>query len=275
MKKTVLLSVALCAATVISAQSGEITSNRGENWLSESGDWGLTIDANPLLDYAGNLFNGDLDNSFNGFQFPNQMFAIQGKKLVDSETAYRGLVRVGFGATSTTMVVPDIADPTATVEDEQTNSFTAITLGAGLEKRIGSTRIVGVYGGMFTINLASTKTDYEYGNALDATNPINTNVFDPSLNGVTEINRGTTIGVGLNAFGGIEWFAAPKVSISGEYTWGLNFSSTSFDETTGEFFNPVDMAVESTTVEGPSKTSTFGIDTGISGFDIGVNFYFQ
>ncbi len=58
MKKHLLFSAAMVAAMTASAQTGEITSNRGENWLSQSGDWGITFDANPLLDYAGNLFNG-------------------------------------------------------------------------------------------------------------------------------------------------------------------------------------------------------------------------
>ena len=54
MKKTVLFTAALFAVTAVSAQTGEITSNRGENWLSQDGDYGITFDANPLLNYAGN-----------------------------------------------------------------------------------------------------------------------------------------------------------------------------------------------------------------------------
>ncbi len=45
----------------------------------------------------------------------------------------------------------------------------AIQLGAGLEKRIGSTRVVGIYGGELNIGFGSGKTTYEYGNATLAT----------------------------------------------------------------------------------------------------------
>ncbi len=50
MKKTVLFTAALFAVTAVSAQTGEITSNRGENWLSQDGDWGLTFEREPLVE---------------------------------------------------------------------------------------------------------------------------------------------------------------------------------------------------------------------------------
>lgn len=279
MKKTVLLSVALCGATMLSAQSGEITSNRGETWLSESGDWGITVDANPFLNYVGNLFNGSTGNNIGGgFWWPNSYFAIQGKKLIDSETAYRGMLRIGFGSDKSTIMVADL-DPNAAagsmVEDSFKSSGTSVVLGAGLEKRFGSTRIVGTYGGMFMVGFGSSKDTYEYGNSLTASNPVNNNVFDPSRSGVTEVSYGGTFMLGLNAFAGIEWFCAPKVSLSAEYTWGVAMSSEGYDEVTTESFNPTTSAVDSETVEGGTKFNSFGVDTGISGSSIGVNFYFQ
>ena len=265
MKKTLLLVAAICSATIMSAQSGEITSNRGENWLSESGDWGITIHATPLLDYAGNLFNGNTGNSFGGWMFANPYMAIQGKMLVDSETAYRGKLRIGIGNDKSTSEVAGVADPTATFENSLKESYTAVVLGAGLEKRKGSTRIVGVYGGELLLGFGSEKDTYEYGEALSATNP-----GGPRP---TETNYGGTFMIGLQAFGGVEWFCAPKVSISGEYTWGLALESAGYDETTTEAWNGT--AVETTTSNVGSKDSSFSLDTGYSGVDIGVNFYFQ
>ncbi|MCB0768990.1 MAG: hypothetical protein KDC00_01125, partial [Flavobacteriales bacterium] len=256
MKKTVLFAAALVAASAVSAQTGEITSNRGENWLSQDGDWGLTFDAQPLLNYAGNLFNGNLSNGGASLTWANPMFAIQGKKLVDANTAYRGKLRIGFGSNKTTTLVNAIPQPTpvpnppATVEDVTKNSNFNLVLGAGLEKRIGSTRVVGVYGGEAYVMLGSSKTTNEYGNALSAQNPDVTGR-------VTETKNGSTFGFGLGAFAGIEWFCAPKVSLSGEYTWGLMMSSTGYAENTTERWDPTANnnagAVVTTTVEGPSK----------------------
>ncbi len=285
MKKHVLFSAAMVAAMTASAQTGEITSNRGENWLSQSGDWALTFDAQPLLNYAGNLFNNGTNNMSTVWLLPNGAtgannlstngIIIGGKKLIDANTAYRGKLRIGFGSTKNTDLVPAIPQPAgatqvATVEDVSKNGFFALNLGAGLEKRVGSTRVVGVYGGEFNVGLGSSKTTNEYGNALSN---------DNAVTRTTETKNGSTFGLGLNAFAGIEWFCAPKISLSGEYTWGLALTSTGTSESTTETWNGT--AVVTTTVEGDpdggniDKTSTFSLDTGVSGLAIGVNFYFQ
>ncbi|MBP8824174.1 MAG: hypothetical protein KBH07_11060 [Flavobacteriales bacterium] len=277
MKKTVLFAAALFAVSAASAQTGEITSNRGENWLSQDGDWGLTFDAAPLLNYAGNLFNGHQGNggvalnniiaSRGAAGINGNMVVIGGKKLIDANTAYRGQVRLGFGSHKETVLVNDVTStttPPAQVEDVTKNGFMGIDLGVGIEKRVGSTRVVGVYGAMFDIGFGSNKTTYEYGNALTATNPGTR---------TTEMKGGSTMGLGLRAFAGVEWFCAPKVSLSGEYTWGVAMSSTGHNSTTTESF--VNNSVTTTTVDGGTKVNNFSIDTGVSGASIGVNFYFQ
>ena len=57
MKKTAL---ALALAFGISgAFAQDLTSKKGEPYLPEAGDWSIGIDANPLLNYMGNLFSGN------------------------------------------------------------------------------------------------------------------------------------------------------------------------------------------------------------------------
>ncbi len=281
MKKHVLFSAAMVAAMTASAQTGEITSNRGENWLSQSGDYGLTFNATPLLNYAGNLFNGNtgnnapsLQNFFSSNSSNGSGVVIGGKKLIDANTAYRGKLRIGFGSTKQTDFVNDIAsttNPPAVVEDITKTGFMAVDLGAGLEKRVGSTRVVGVYGAEAHVGFGSGKTTNDYGNALSANN---------SAARTTESKQGGTFAFGVNVFGGVEWFCAPKISLSGEYAWGLNMTSTGATESTSERFDIATNAIISTTTEGDpnnegvDKTSTFGIDTAIRG-TLGVNFYFQ
>jgi hypothetical protein len=269
MKKIVLFAAAVVATTIVNAQTGEITSNRGENWLSQDGDWGLTFDANPFLNYAGNLFNGTNNNNIgDGLTWANPWFAIQGKKLVDSNTAYRAKLRIGFGSDKNTTLVQQAGqiDPNVTVEDVAKTGTFNLVLGGGLEKRVGSSRVVGVYGAEAYIALGSEKTTYEYGNALSDDNP--------DQGRPTEEKQGSTFGFGVGVFAGVEWFCAPKVSLSGEYTWGLMLSSTGFGETTSEGWDGD--GVVTTTVVGPTgKNNSFGIDTGVTGASIGINFYFQ
>ncbi len=283
MKKTVLFTAALFAVTAASAQTGEITSNRGENWLSQDGDWAITFDAMPLLNYAGNLFNNgnnsgvmSMNNliSSRGYQYMGGTggnlgvggVVIGGKKLIDANTAYRGQIRLGFGSHKETVLVDDIAstDPTVMVDDVTKYNYMGIDLGVGLEKRVGSTRVVGVYGAMFDIGFGSGKKTMEYGNALSANNPGTR---------TTEEKSGSTMGLGLRAFAGVEWFCAPKISVGAEYTWGVMMSSTGHGSATSESF--VNGSVSSTTVDNGTKVNNFGIDTGVSGASLGVNFYFQ
>ena len=287
MKKTVLFTAALFAVSAVSAQTGEITSNRGENWLSQDGDWGLTFDASPLLNYAGNLFNNgtntnvlEMNNLFTSAGaagIGGNKVVIGGKKLIDANTAYRGQLRIGFGSTKNTVLVQQAGqtDATVTADDVQKIGFMGIDIGVGLEKRVGSTRVVGVYGAMLNVGFGGSKTTYDYGNALTATNQTASNSFGQGA-GVTEAKNGGTFALGLRAFAGVEWFCAPKISLSGEYTWGLAMRSTGFGETTTESWDPVNSAVKPVTVQGPTgKENQFSLDTGVSGASIGVNFYFQ
>lgn len=282
MKKTVLCSAALLAVTAVSAQTGEITSNRGENWLSQDGDWGLTIDATPFLNYAGNLFNG---NTFNGAPswssyntwdpynwagggdegaFGGVTRATIGvKKLVDANTAYRGRVRLGFYSHKETELTADLGstDPNALVEDVTKWGGNNIQLGVGLEKRVGSTRVVGIYGADFNLGIAGQKKTFEYGNSLDNTG-----------SRITEEKQGGAFMVGLNIFAGVEWFVAPKVSLGAEYAWGLmlaskGFGTQSFDRVTGD--------TGPTSVDFGTKVNDFSFDTNNNGLSIGMNFYFQ
>ena len=298
MKKSVLLAAAFIAATAASAQTGEITSNRGENWLSQDGDWGLIFDAQPILNYVGNLFNANTDNggvALNGMSpslfsnLPNQggsNVIIGAKKLIDANTAYRGKLRIGFGSTKATELVdinpspnpaPTFPTPLPTVENVTKNNYMNIVIGAGLEKRVGSTRVVGVYGGELLVGFGSSKSTNEFGNALSATNSTQRN---------TEVKNRGTFGLGLQAFGGVEWFFAPKMALSGEYTWGLAMTSQGFSETTTEYWVPsatdpnagtiTTITVEGTPNDGGAdRNSSFAIDTGVSGVNIGLNFYFQ
>ncbi|MBK9273860.1 MAG: hypothetical protein IPM49_04880 [Flavobacteriales bacterium] len=282
MRKTVLFAAAISAATAVTAQTGEITSNRGENWLSQDGDWGLTIDATPFIGYAGNLFNGTTGNAVPSWisastwdpynwsgggdegAFGSVTRAVIGvKKLKNANTAFRGRLRLGFYSHKETVLVPDAGstDPNATVENSTKWGGNTIQIGVGLEKRVGSTRVVGVYGADLNFGIAGQKKSFEYGNSLENTG-----------SRITEEKMGGALMVGLNAFVGVEWFVAPKVSLGAEYGWGLmlaskGFNTTSWDRAAGDN-GPGE-------IEGGTKVNDFGVDTNNNGVSINMNFYFQ
>lgn len=264
MKKKVLLIASVFAATSMFAQ--DLTSKKGETILPEADDWAIGFDAAPFLDYAGQ-FLGSSNNAPTA-DWTNSNMAIVGKMFVDANTAYRAKIRLGFGSQSTDGLYGGMTGDSLT--DNMKSSYNAIVLGGGLEKRRGNTRIQGVYGGEALISLGGGKNTYTYAESLSATNTMHTNTFGQGA-GLMESKMGSTFGLTLRGFIGVEVFVFPKVSIAAEYGWGLGFSSTGEGESTTEFWNGT--AAESTTSK-TGKSSAFGIDTDNTGGALNIIFHF-
>lgn len=309
MKKRLLFVAAIFAATATFAQDG-LTSKKGEAYLPEAGDWSIGIDANPLINYVGNLANGNTGNSFGGAtwfdgsrgDFP--AMTIYGKYFKDEKTAYRAMVRIGFGSTKSGSVNEMFTDSlssyngtTTEFTDEVKTASRQITLGFGLEKRRGNTRIQGVYGAQMMIGFGGSSTENTYGLAFGAANTISEtsgyviNDVDPlnpfdyygSSERTTKVDNGSTFMIGLQGFIGVEWFFAPKVSLGAEYSWGLSMTSTGASKTDTERWGVTPAESVMTTVPARhlvtktyngAKSSSFGIDTGLSGANISLNFHF-
>lgn len=283
MKKRLLFVAAIFAATATFAQDG-LTSKKGEAYLPEAGDYALGFDANPFLNYAGNLFNGAAGNNIGaGATWFAPNWAIYGKMFKDEKTAYRAMVRIGFGSSTVGTVVNLYETPSAAANgddkeftNEVKNSSNNIVLGAGIEKRRGNTRIQGIYGGQLMIGFGGSSVENTYGLALNDS----TTAANPSMatSRVTKVKNGSTFMLGIQGFAGVEWFFAPKVSLGAEYTWGLSMNSTGESETTTETWglaSPTATAnsLQTETAKG-GKSSSFGIDNGISGAKISLNFHF-
>ncbi len=259
MKSKLVLIVVLLAAFSFNAQ--DLTSKKGENFLPEEGEWAIGLDAAPFLNYAGNLFNSGNTNPV--ANFPNSINTIYGKMFITPTSAYRAKVRIGFNSMTNRAFVTDVTstDPAATVEDTEKISSTFIGIGAGMEKRRGNSRLQGVYGAEAFIWFSGQNRTYEYGNAITDTNPFNFNAFDPSFDGITESNAGSTFGIQLRGFIGAEYFIIPKISLGAEYGWGLAFSSTGDGEVTSEFHDGTGVQSVTTATAGGSSVS---LDTDIN-----------
>lgn len=277
MKKSTLFVAAL-AFTTTTAFSQDLTSKKGEPILPEAGDYAIGINANPFLNYFGNFIGGDGLNVAPNWNFTNGGAMITGKMFTSPTMAYRGILRIGFGSTRVTSnILRDgtTANPPETVEDEMKMSNNFIGLGGGIEWRRGKTRLQGYYGAMAMVSFGGSKNSYTYGNSFSTTYPtplttdftteISPGVFNATAVGsrVTEQKFGTQIGFGLRGFIGAEYFVLPKLSIGGEFGWGLAFSSRGEGELVTESWSGT--ATTTTTVK-TGKRSTFGIDTDNSNF---------
>lgn len=275
--KKLLILIAVFAGYTASAQ--ELTSKKGTPIRPEVGDYWIGINAVPFLEYAGNLFT-DAPNSAPSWGFTaTNPGVITGGKVIDANTSYRAKLRLGFGSTTENFAVANdgTADLTDQSFDERKISGHNIAIGAGIQKNRGNGRLRGLYGAEAMIGLSGTKTTHSFANAFSAsnTNPSNATELDPDGQGsrVTENKSGSTFMLGINAFVGAEYFFAPKMSLSGEFTWGLGLNSTGEGEITTEDWDLTSNSVKSVSSK-TGKSSSFGIDTGNAGGSINFNFYF-
>lgn len=274
MKKKVLFVAALFIGATTFAQDG-LTSKKGEAYLPEAGDYAIGFDGTPFLDYAGNLLNGATGNTLNAtWVSSGQPMTIVGKMFKDENTAYRGKVRIGFGSSSIDNLVDTntsaFSGPSYITNTSSTSNFN-LTLGGGIEKRRGSTRIQGFYGAEALISFGSTGTSEEYGIDLSATNT------NGGAARVTSTSAGASFTFGARAFAGVEWFVAPKVSLAAEYGWGLAFTTQGGGETKTERWGPASAGAADSVIEEVAETGgsgSFGIDTDNNGGTISIFFHF-
>lgn len=289
MKK--LTTVLLAGLCVTGAFAQDLTSKKGEQILPEAKDWAIGVDATPFLEYMGNFFGKTTTNAAPGFNFNNVNQTITGKYFVDAATAYRASLRIGLGTVtsremeanrSQTVGVSSYPSAPPMVENSWKSSETNIGLAVGMEKRRGKTRLQGFYGAELGINFSSSKDKYEYGNALapTATPAVVVDVDDnigggnyvvsPSIPGVigdariTERKNGAVFAFGVRGFIGVEYFVLPKISLGGEFGWGLGFATggkvTTTYESVGNTGTGGADQVGTTTIEGAGQ-GTFLLDT--------------
>ncbi len=287
MKKQFTLTVlAVFAAITMFAQdndaSSDFVSKRGIPILPEAGDYSISVDASPFFAYFGNMFNGNAANVAPAFGFTAaHPFSITGKKMIDAKTAYRGIFRIGYTNDKFENYVKDdtyISTDTLTVVDTRSINQMNITLGVGLEKRRGKGRLQGIYGGQFLFGVNTNKESYEYGNIMNSKNisPTTTDWTSGNAGQVTtrkvSDKKAAQFGFNLQGFVGVEYFFAPKFSVSGEVAYGI-FLITQGEGVIEqeEMPNTGDASVIGNIITG--KESHFGFDTQVSAA-LNLNFYF-
>lgn len=285
MKKSTLFVAAL-ALGMSTAFAQDLTSKKGEPILPEAGDYAIGVDAYPLLSYFGNMMNGNTNNAPFGWNYTNSGQMITGKMFASETMAYRGMIRIGFGSNTWNNPVVDDAStstPVGMTEDTYKQSWNNIGLGGGIEWRRGKGRLQGYWGGMLMFQMGGGKDSYTYGNSFSASNPAPTTTIDFMTGAtasvgsrVTENKWGSTMAFGLRGFAGAEFFVLPKISVGGEFGWGLSFAKQGAGTMTSESWNGTG-TTSSTSDTGSS--SSFGIDTDNNAFGLApaavlVHFHF-
>ncbi len=269
MKKLIAFVIVAINSFTSFGQDAGLTSKKGESILPVEKDWGIAIDANPFLTYAGNFFGKTTANTAPTWNFLTTNQTITGKYFITASMVARASVRFGFGSSTTNSLVANRMDslpavgypsPIPQVQNTLKRSSNTIGLAGGIEIRKGKTRLQGYYGGEIGFYVSGSTDKYTYGNklAVNATtvNPTTTlnvavtSADDMGTNNVitstviiqgssgkariTEKKNGSVFSFGLRAFIGAEYFFIPKMSFGGEFGWGLGLTSTGAGSTTYE-----------------------------------------
>ena len=167
MKKISLLLVVSLLTMLTSAQ--ELTSKKGTPILPTAGDWALSVDATPFLDFAGNLIGANGTNVAPTMNFLSGNRTIIGKYFVTDTKAFRLGARLGINSTTTKNELTDLPNYT---EDKATASSFDLGLTAGVEFRRGISRLQGYYGGEVGLALGSGATSFTYGDPAAPTSTL-------------------------------------------------------------------------------------------------------
>jgi hypothetical protein len=296
------LSIGVFAQDATTTDTPVLKSKKGENYLPETDEWGLGISADPFLSYLGNFLNGKgADGSSNAspdFGFANNAannIAVFGKLIKDPHTAYRVRFNVGLTNTSNKAVTLQNQinfDPNfpAFVDDVQKVKATSIVISPGYEKRRGSTRLQGVYGGELVLGYTSSKINYDYGNPMSADfNAPRTTEFsagadqniisgdeDAASIRLVSDKRGANFLVGLRGFIGVEYFFAPKISIGGEFGYMFGFQTTARSVKTAEIWDNAAVSTREIKIDQYRDGGVSSIGVGLDKLNGSINllFYF-
>ncbi len=289
MKKTLLIIFA-AAMFITTANAQDLVTKKGFKILPEQGDIALGFDATPLVDLALNFAN-IMNNTGTTAGHPGYVSGfnqvIVGKYFMSEKMAIRAKIGINTNRTSATTYFDDpkdiLANPTepdkwGELKDVAITTSREIVLAAGVEYRRGHNRLQGFYGGEALLGLSHSGTSNKYD--VEMNQEAITNGWVAPIRTLST-SAGNAISFGARGFIGAEYFFAPKMSIAGEFGWGLGIKTTPRGVTKTEEWKVADSKVEEKETKGLSKGSNMGfqVDDGF-GKNLGgsaaitVNFHF-
>lgn len=288
MKFTKLISGALgiCAISFSTmAQDASLQNEEGFNILPEQGEYAIGFNAVPILNWVGNSFNANTNNTYaddNKFISNLGNNVLFGKYMLEEKVAIRAHLRVGITNNSRDNYVIDDTenDPDIFVTDNQVINNQTYTIGGGYEFRRGKGRVQGIYGGDVFFMYNKYNESYSYGNEFGQLNqaPTSTDNFlgqteQPQGERITSFNSGGTFGVGVRPFVGVEYFFSSKMSIGGEFGWNVMFANTGDGSEVREYYDPVSSEVNTNTLD-VAGSRNWNLDTDNFNGAIFLMFYF-
>ena len=254
MKKIFMALAALAVFTTANAQTQE-------KWYgSKEGGFAITFNANPVLNYAGNMFNGTQNNRFSDF---NGVDNFVGGVSMTGKYFLKDNLALDLG-----LSVNDNYDVTNNYDDaqdvEKVTSYgrqatTAFAVKAGAEYRL--------FPGKRLQPLFGAALFYQHTNAWNFTKITDGDNKDKTTYDNT-INGGATNAVGVIFNVGVEYFIIPQISLGANLNFGVakRWARESVDnkpegEGAAKNFSHI-------------RTKTTWLKTDNVGANVSLNFYF-
>jgi len=298
MKKILGISIVMLSCSLgFSQENTQMQNKNGIDIMPVKGEFAVGINAAPFLTYIGDMFGRTgSNNPLTGNKFMSDYFGsntVYGKYMLTNDNAVRANFRLTDQKyTYKYNVFNDAANsPDSTVEDTRFNMYSEFNIGLGYEFRRGKSRLKGIYGGEVIFLRSQTKTRYEYGNALSSANQTPTSAFNANgsymgTNGSPVAERiesniqSRTLGMGLRAFVGVEYYFTPKMCIGTEFGQALTYTANKTATVTTNYFDPNATAADGSTgsvLNNVSETAGqryFGLNTDNFNGSIYLMFYF-
>ena len=285
MKRYILL-ITLCVLTFTNVKAQE---DAKKAYLPEQGDIAISLDATPVLNFIGNMFNGTEENEFGNF--PNGTFrinditpnvSISGKYMLTDNFAVRANIGAQIHSVTTReYVCDDLANITNPLNedkliDSRINTKNGISALLGVEYHKGKNRIQGIFGAGALIGFNNVKEKYQYANALTTINQNPSSAFATMTNGYRTLSNTTKSNIFFGVVGniGVEYFIAPKISLGAEVNLSVYAVNEGQTYTVTEGYNSKTDCVETRTeLSTPgNRTLVFGTDN--LGGSLYLSFYF-
>lgn len=271
--KTFKFLFSVCCMAITTGVFAQTDSTKAEtpkmlnSYLPQKGNFAIGADATPLLNFVGNMFNGNVDN-----QFDIHSQVIYAKYYLTDMTALRAVLGVNTTTDNQAFYVQDdaaqLANPlsNAQVTDMRTVKTNGYYLSLGLQKFIGHKRLRGFYGGQLFTQYTKDKTEYAYGNPMTVLNPTPTsNFMYVTERTLTEVTAHDFM-VGAGGIAGFEYFIAPRLCIGGEVSLNVVYiqdfqTYKKSEKMVNDKLVPVDKAVSPGGHELNFQTSSFTPNT--------------
>lgn len=271
------------------------------SWLPAQGDMSVGFSLDPLATFAGNLFNGNLDNTLEDLagepllyrQLPNSCVSIMGTYMLTNELALRANIGFGYSLKQNNFFVPDDAAlafddlSNAKVIDQMNSQILSGSFSAGIEYRLGKRLpIQGVFGAGLSYACGMSKSTYAYGNAITQLNQ------NPSMNSEMPATEAVTKYlpnarllsvqssdmihmVGVYGSVGVEWFVTPKVALGANVNLGIYYELNPSETYVYEGWNTITEQVDQHTELVAPASHGFHFGTDNIGASLYIAFYFD